>query len=172
MSSETVAYIAAAGTAVGALIGAATGGVVSFRLDRAREKRRAKVGARLVRLDLSLLASALRDAEHDQRWWVFRDDDVLASWSEYAEAIAPRLSPQDFEDVTQSMSDLTRFSREIRRTPRPANQPYWDLDRPKMQEALVKWRAEATKAHNALAGLAGEKPLAEGEVLHQDQEPT
>jgi ABC-type transport system involved in cytochrome c biogenesis permease subunit len=77
VSAETVAWIAAAGTAAGALIGSAAGGIVGFTLERARERRRAFAGARLVRLDLSLTASALRDAEHDAKWWVFRDVDPM-----------------------------------------------------------------------------------------------
>ncbi len=71
VSTETVAWIAAGGAVAGALIGSAAGGAVSFALERTRERRRAFAGARLVRLDLSLTASALRDAEHDGKWWEF-----------------------------------------------------------------------------------------------------
>jgi hypothetical protein len=171
VSAETVAWIAAAGTAAGALIGSSAGGVVQFVLDRARERRRAKAGARLVRLDLSLIASALRDSEHDLKWWVFRDETVLASWEQYAEAIAPRLTPEQFEDVTQAVGELTRWVREIRKTSRDESEPYWTLP-PSMVENLKTFRENATKAHNALADLAGEKPLPERELLHEDQAPT
>jgi uncharacterized membrane protein YccC len=91
-STETVAWIAAGGAVAGALIGSAAGGVVSFALERVRERRHALAGARLVRLDLSLVASALRDAEHDSKWWVFRDIDPMPAWSRYAETLSIRLS--------------------------------------------------------------------------------
>jgi membrane protein YqaA with SNARE-associated domain len=65
VSAETVALIAAGGTAVGALIGSTTGGLVDFWLDRARERRRAKVGARMVRADLALAASRLKAMEDE-----------------------------------------------------------------------------------------------------------
>jgi hypothetical protein len=93
VSSETVAWIAAGGTAAGALIGSTAGGLVSFAVERARERRRAFAGARLVRLDLSLTASALRDAEHDSKWWVFRDVDPMLAWTEFSEILSVRLSP-------------------------------------------------------------------------------
>jgi hypothetical protein len=167
-TTETVAFIAAAGTAVGALIGATSGGFVNFALERARERRRALAGARLVRLDLSLTASFIRDAEHDHCWWVFNDAAVLASWDQYAEAIAPRLSPEQFEDVTQSVGELTRFAREIRLSPRSEGVPFWSLSTQAVA-AMKVFRTNATKAHDALASLAKEKRLAEGKLLHDDQ---
>jgi hypothetical protein len=171
VSSETVALIAAAGTAAGALIGSTSGGVIQFRLDRAREKRRAFAGARLVRLEISLTASALRDAEHDAKWWVFWEDDPLPAWERYAEALSVRLTPDEFEAVTQSVSEMSRFSKHIREAPMDGH-GYWTLS-PKAVGKLKEMREHATAAFNALAKIAKDPGVVEsGKVLHDDQEPT
>jgi hypothetical protein len=120
-STETVALIAAGGTAAGALIGSTAGGVVSSVLERKREKRRAFARARLVRLDLSLMASALRDAEHDARWWQFRDIDPMPAWTEYAETLSVRISPAQFEDVTWT----SRTSASADSCPTPSSRATW-----------------------------------------------
>jgi hypothetical protein len=171
-SATTVAWIAAGGTAAGALIGSAAGGLVSHALERARDRRRAVAGARLVRLDLALTASAIRDAEHDKKWWIFRDADVVPAWMEYADTLSPRLSPAEFEDVTQSVGELTRFAREIRTAPRGRDEPYWWTLPPAMIPMLVVMRENATKAYNALAKVAKDNPVPTGQLLHDDQKPT
>jgi hypothetical protein len=171
-SAETVAWIVAGGTAAGALIGSAAGGVVSFRLERARERRRALAGARLVRLDLAPMASALRDAEHDGKWWVFRDVDPMQAWIDYAEILSVRLSVAQFEDVTQSVSELSRFSKNIRNAPRNPQEPFWTLNSSAV-DRLRDMRTQATKAFNALAKVAkDENVVPEGRLLHEDQQPT
>jgi hypothetical protein len=172
VDTDTVAWIAAAGTAAGALIGSAAGGLVSFALERARERRKALAGARLLRLDLSLTASALRDAEHDQKWWVFRDVEPMPSWSEYADTLTVRLTPEQLEDVTQSVSELLRYSREIQKAPRSASVPYWELSDKELR-AVHTMRGNATKAFNALAEVAQDPEVVpKGELLHDKQEPT
>jgi hypothetical protein len=171
-SAETVAWIAAGGTAVGALIGSTAGGLVSHALERARDRRRALAGARLVRLDLSLTASAIRDAEHDKKWWTFRDVDAIPAWAEYADTLSARLSPEEFEDVTQSVSELTRFAREIQRAPRGPSERYWWELPPAMIPKLTVMRENATKAYNALANVAKDHPVPPGQLLHDDQMPT
>jgi hypothetical protein len=172
VSSETVAWIAAGGTAAGALIGSTAGGLVSFAVERARERRRAFAGARLVRLDLSLTASALRDAEHDSKWWVFRDVDPMLAWTEFSEILSVRLSPAQFDDVTQAVSELSRFSKHIRETPRPREQPYWTLPDSTV-DRLRDMRANATKAFNSLAAVAKDPDVVPaGQLLHENQRPT
>jgi hypothetical protein len=171
-STETVAWIAAGGAVAGALIGSAAGGVVSYMLERARDRRRALAGARLVRLDLSLTASAIRDAEGDKKWWVFRDVDAIPAWAEYADTLSGRLSPEEFEDVTQSVSELTRFAREIQKAPRGPDEPYWWALPTAMIDQLVVMRENATKAYDALANVAKDKPVQAGQLLHDDQMPT
>jgi uncharacterized membrane protein YuzA (DUF378 family) len=49
--------------------------------------------------------------------------------------------------------------------------PLWDFG-PQMVTALRVFRTNATKAHYALVGLAGETPLAAGKLLREDQPPT
>lgn len=171
VSAETVAWIAAGGTAAGALIGAATGGVVRFVLDRAQERRRAFAGARLVRLEISLTASALRDAEHDGKWWVFWEADPLPAWERYAEALSVRLTPAEFEAVTQSVSEMSRFSKHVRETPMDGH-GYWTLNAEAVR-LLRDMRAKATAAHNALAKIAKDPDVTPaGKLLHDGQEPT
>ncbi len=51
----------------------------------------------------------------------------MPAWTEYAETLSVRLSPAEFEDVTQSVSELSRFSKHIRDTPRAPQEPYWTL---------------------------------------------
>ena len=63
VSAVTVALIAAGGTALGALVGSATGGVMDVFLDHVRERRRVKVEARMVRVDLTMAASRLKTIE-------------------------------------------------------------------------------------------------------------
>jgi hypothetical protein len=170
VSTEAVAWIAAGGTAAGALIGSTAGGVVNFVLERARERRRAYAGARLVRLDLSLMASALRDAEHDARWSVFRDVDPMTAWTEYAEVLSVRLSGAQFEDVTQSVSE--RFSMHIRQVPRADEEPYWTLP-PSTLEKVRDMREHATNAFNALAKVSRDDDrVPVGQLLHEGQAPT
>lgn len=145
---------------------------MSFGLERVRERRNALAGARLVRLDLSLMASALRDAEHDGKWWVFRDVDPMPAWNRYAETLSVRLSPAQYEDVTQSVSELSRFSKHIHNAPRTSSEPFWPLSPPDV-EALRHMRENSTKAFNALANLAKDDDVVpSGKLLHDDQQPT
>lgn len=163
VSAETVAYIAAGGTAVGALIGATAGGVVDLLMARSTVKRRAKVGARLVRGDLAMAASHLRSAEKDGRWWVYYDTNMQA-WEEYRDALADRLNDADMETVSQSTMELAHFHEKLERAPEP---PAGYRSLPKSGPALRIMRENATKAWNALAGPA------EGEtitgLLHEDE---
>jgi hypothetical protein len=66
---------------------------------------RPKAGARLVRLELALAASQLRDAEEDRKWWAFYSTSMPA-WSRYDDVLARRLSSEDFDVVTQSVGEL------------------------------------------------------------------
>lgn len=172
VSAETIAWIAAGGTAAGALIGSTSGGVIEFLLDRARERRRALAGARLVRLEIALTASALRDAEHDGKWWVFWEADPLPAWERYAEALSVRLTPEEFEAVTQSVSELSRFSKQIREAPMHDGGSYWTLP-PASLAPIFEMRKNATSAFNALAKIANDPDVVQpNKLLHQDQPPT
>jgi len=98
----------------GALIGATTGGIVDFVLERLREKRDAKVGARLVRLDLALAASQIRSAEADGKWWVFFNT-TMHGWEAHRTSLAARLNEDAFEAITQSVAELQRFGADMDR---------------------------------------------------------
>jgi hypothetical protein len=56
-----------------------------------RERREAKVGARLVRTDLALAASHLKNAEDDGKWWPFYRLS-MGAWSSYRSALAAVLN--------------------------------------------------------------------------------
>jgi hypothetical protein len=155
VSTESVALIAAAGTAVGALIGSATGGVMDFWLDRARERRRAKVGARMVRAELAMAASRLKAIEDEKKWWNFYEFPMPA-WSVYEDALTARLKPDKLEPVTQAVLGLrvvTDAARAAGRHPTLPYQPYED------SATVRRVREEATAGYNALASLAGERKV-------------
>ena len=156
VSAETVALIAAAGAALGALIGAASGGVVEFLLDRAREKRDAKVGARLVRLDLALAASQLKAAEGEGKWWVFYSTS-MEGWEAHRTSLAARLDDDDFETVTQSVAELQRFGVQVKQMTPAQGRSFHDLG---LSAAVFgRMRENATNAYNALAKLAKQRPV-------------
>jgi len=159
---EAAAWIAVVGTALGALIGATSGGLVDLVLERMREARDAKVGARLVRLDLALAASQMKDAEDTGCWWVFFDTKMDA-WAAHRASLAARLSDQDFETVTQAVAELERFSADMKQAPRDPDASFRTLS-PASQEALLTMRGNATLAYNALARMARGEGSAE--LLH------
>src|SRR5438105_11466197 len=105
VGTEAVAFIAAGGAVVGALIGSVAGGAVDFSMERVRERRRAKVGARMVRVDLTLAASRLKAIEDERKWWDFYDFPMSA-WSVYEDALAARLSSEELKPVTQAVGGL------------------------------------------------------------------
>ncbi len=163
MSGETIAWIAVAGTALGALIGSASGGVVEFVLDRLREKRAAKVGARLVRVDLALAASQLKAAEDEHEWWVFYSTRMDA-WEQHAAALAARLSEEDCQVVTQAVGELKRFDSDMKQAPVDPGKSFRTLSRPESIKALHTMRENATRAYNALSKLGKQTP--EKGLLH------
>jgi len=163
ISAETAAWIAVVGTALGALIGATTGGLVDFVLERLREARDAKVGARLVRLDLALAASQMKEAEDTGQWWVFFDTK-MEGWAAHRASLAARLSDEDFETVTQSVAELERFGADMKQAPLEPNTSFRALS-PSSIAPLRKMRTNATLAYDALARLAkGERSAG---LLHE-----
>ncbi len=96
----------------------------------------------------------------------------MSAWTEYAETLSVRLSPAQFEDVTQSVSELSRFSKHIRDSRRAPGDPYWTLSRSTV-DRLREMREHATSAFNALAKVAKDPEMVPaGELLHEDQQPT
>ena len=163
VSTETVAFIAASGAIAGALVGSVAGGVGDFRLERAREKRRAMVGARMVRAELATAAGRLKAIEDEGVWWDFYEFPMRA-WATYEDALTARL--EDVETVTQAVMGLTVISERMAKRPRtgpPGSTPVTDTD------AVHRVRGDATAAHNALAKLAGSEPVVG--LLHDDPPP-
>jgi hypothetical protein len=102
---------------------------------------------------------------------VFWEDDPLPAWERYAEALSVRLTPDEFETVTQSVSEMSRFSKQIREAPMDGH-GYWTLS-PKAVAGLKTMRENATAAFNALAKIAKDPGVVEpGKLLHDDQKPT
>jgi hypothetical protein len=164
VSAEAVAWIAAGGAVAGALIGSAAGGVVDFLLERQRERRDAKVGARLVRLDLALAADQLKQAEGDGQWWVFFSTS-MPGWEGHLASLSARLDERDFEVVTQSVAELQRFGADMKQAPLEPGASFRLVNTPESLKALHKMRVNATKAYNALAKLAKQGTV-EG-LLHE-----
>ena len=156
---ETVAWIAAAGAVLGALIGASTGGAVDFVMERMREGRDAKVGARLVRLDLALAASQLKQTEEDGRWWVFFNTR-MDGWAVHKTSLTARLDNDDFETVTQAVAELERFGADMRQAPLEEGASFRVIPDSALPQ-IRAMRTNATKAFNALA------PIAEGATTNR-----
>lgn len=167
ISTETVAWIAAAGASGGALVGATAGGVVDFGLDRLRERREAKVGARLLRLDLALAASQLKDAEDDGKWWVFFNTR-MPGWQAHRDSLTARLRHGDFETVTQSVAELERFGEDMKQAPLDSGASFRTVARSK--DSIRRMRSNATHAYNALAKLSGGERVPGEKLLHEDDE--
>jgi len=99
--------LAAAG---GAIAGALAGGIADAVVDRRREGRLAKAGARLVAEDLMRTIQHIQLAVKDGRW--FRDTTFSrASWDEYRAVLAAELSARQFNAVVLAVEGLDRFAR-------------------------------------------------------------
>lgn len=162
VSAQTVAWIAVIGATGGALIGATAGGLVDFLLERARERRDAKVGARLVRLDLAVAADQIKAAEGEYKWWTFYNTR-MEGWQAHRASLAARVDDDDFELITQAVAELQRFHEDMQQAPLVPDASFRLLS-PTSVEALQRMRRNATVAYNALATLAKGKTV-EG-LLH------
>lgn len=161
-STETVALIASAGTAVGAVVGATAGGVVDLAIARASERRDAKAGARLVRADLAVAASQLREAEHEGKWWAFFNTRMDA-WAAHRASLSARLDDARFEVVTQAVMELERFGADMKQAPLAPGASFRDVSA--SSTALRTMRENATAAYNALADEAEGRPV--NGLLHE-----
>ncbi len=97
-----------------------------------------------------MAASHLRAAEKDLKWWVYYDT-TMASWTEYRDALAARLTDDDFETVSQSTMELARLHGELAKAPK-ADLGFRPM--PQSGPAFLVMRDNATKAWNVLAGPA------------------
>jgi hypothetical protein len=152
VSGETAAWIAATRAVLGGLIGAVAGAFARYGLDVLRQRREAKVGARLVRLDLTLAGGQMKDAEGTGQGWVFFSTRMDA-WTAYQASLVGALKEREFEIVTQSISELERFESDMKQAPLVPGATYRQLS-DGSREALRRMRENATAGYNALAKLA------------------
>jgi hypothetical protein len=90
---------------LGALAGAATGGVAERLAIRRRDRRQARAAARLVRADLSIAAEQLASAVGELLWWPFYKLE-FKSWTTYRGLLAMELSSEHWGLVSQSCTEL------------------------------------------------------------------
>jgi hypothetical protein len=178
VSAETAAWIAVLGAIGGALIGATAGGFVDFLLARVRERREAVVGARLVRNDLFVAASQLKSAEDSGKWFLMYELE-MAAWHTHRTALAAKLTPEQYEVVSQAVSRLELLTKwlnaiiagqiptakidEIRDKPRVVWMPVGE------DAQLRQFRVNATAAYNTLQRLSGGERIQSGLLF--DEQP-
>jgi hypothetical protein len=153
MHADATIVSAAAGV-LGALVGAATGGVSERLAIRQRDKRQARAAARLVRADLSIAAEQLASAIGELLWWPFYKLE-FESWTTYRDLLAMELSAEHWGLVSQSCTELQSLGET------QILSPNWNSTGPMERsrdaaDSFLKLRADAIKAHNALAPLAEE----------------
>jgi hypothetical protein len=138
----------AVGALGGALIGVVAGGVVESALDWRRDRKLAKVGARLVGSDLADADTKLHEMQTLGKVLGYRSFP-MSNWNEYRSALAAGLDSEAFEAVSRSIVQIKDFSTnrdEVLKGDRAADVP---------PDAFNSMRDNAAKAYNALAGLAG-----------------
>jgi hypothetical protein len=114
-SGQSVAgsIIAASATVIGVIVGGFLTGVVGHLRDRAREKRLAQTGARVVAADLAEASAALTI--------VSTTGDLIAeqvpappeSWPAYREVLAARLPPEAWDQAWRAIAAVGRMAREL-----------------------------------------------------------
>jgi hypothetical protein len=138
------------------LVGATAGGIVEWLLGLRRERADAKAGARLVAGDIASAESQIAVAEQTGDWWGFYGHPI-ASWPDYRDVLAAKLSNDGFEVVSQAVIVLESIRQKLPSSPRGseeiARQGFLKMADP--EKALNPIRREAAKACNALADLAG-----------------
>lgn len=158
MSNLTIAVIAATGTALGAVVGGTVNGIVKTLQDRGAIKRRATVGARLVRRDLAVADHFLLLAADERKWWQFYDVG-LAAFDRYEDVLVHKLSAAEVETVTQAVVELVKLDAGMRVTPQAeAGLAHWDLGEASLT-AIKRMRKNNAAAYNALAKLAGQPAI-------------
>jgi hypothetical protein len=151
VAAETVALIAAGGTAVGALIGAATGGAVNYSLDNLRNRRQARIAARLVRRDLHLAASHFSVVEAEGKWYPEYQVST-ASFDRYEEILADKLSTIDLGLTSVSVEVVRRIDLVLQKHLVDGAQYIVADD----ADSWRNWQELVTIGYNALAALAEE----------------
>lgn len=148
VSTESVAIIAASGAILGALVGASAGGIVNAKLDRIRERRDARAGARLVRADLDAIAQQLEEAEATGRWFCFFSAQ-MKGWEAHRVSLSARLDEPDLRRVTRAVMELERFHVDMVQAALEPGTTYRDVAA--NHDALRRMRQNATDAYNVLS---------------------
>jgi hypothetical protein len=152
MTSAGWAVIGAIG---GALVGSLAGVIGEAWLRGRGERHRAKVGARLLRVDLefarAIIDEVLADDQH--RWYDYFSFNS-ANWETYGDTLAARLEADDFKAVTTGVVVLRKTFSAIPAAPNFPNERWMALP-PGSVEGLRGMRREASIAHAALAAVGG-----------------
>jgi hypothetical protein len=146
--------VAAAATLLGAVLGVGLGGLITYLLERRREKARARAGARLVRHDLAHAADHLREAQEQGVWrafWITR----VEHWNEYRDLLAEHLDTVRWETVAEAVGDLRHIQVEMKELELVAGETRYVQISDQGRERVMAGRKEACLAYNALAKLAG-----------------
>src|SRR4051794_4485636 len=105
MLAVSAAVVTGSAALLGAIVGAATGGVVDYWLERRREIHEARAGARLLQAELSAAASQLEAVGRERKWWVFYEMP-LPAWDGYRGVLSAQLEPGEWMTVSQSVVEL------------------------------------------------------------------
>jgi len=156
-SDTTTAIIAALAALGGAAVGAAVGGLVTYYLERRREKATAVGAARLVRTDLQTVATHLRVAERDGNWRIYFDLEIKA-WDEYRDALATTLESKQWAAVDDAVRVIRALADGVA-VFEAKGAPLGPLIalRGSSRASLPEIRDRARKAYDALADLAKEE---------------
>jgi hypothetical protein len=146
------AVVTGSAAVLGALVGAAAGGLVDAWLSGRGERARARTGARLVASDLDKSANLLAVMASDRNWY-HEQELAVGAWPEYRDVLAVRLEDR-FEAVSNAVVGLAVLTSARGRTEQPAPN---DRDVGGFDEL----RAMATEAYNGLADL-GQLPEVTG----------
>jgi hypothetical protein len=157
-STEAVAFIAAGAALLGGVLGALTGGVVDWALERRRERAKAKAGARLIRSKLHTVAVQIGISESDGHWrsaW----EMSLEEWESYRDVLAPALSVSQWAAVDNGVRLIRLLDYGIKVVETEEDGPKArTFLAPSAIEGLPELREVARLAYNALG------PIAEGET--------
>ena len=151
------------GVVLATVVAAAVDAVFEWR----RERKLAKAGARLVAAEIAGYDSHLESAERERKWWRFYGVEI-ASWDEYRNVLAVKLSQEEFEAVSQCVMVLEGMRRSMPELPGFRNDP----DLPFVQvkpDKIEPMRKETALAYNALAKFAGHGK--EGEIIERPTRP-
>lgn len=141
----------------GALVGAVAGGLVTYVLERRRDRTQGRAAARLMRMELAVRKEELESAVQELQWWPFYDFSLQA-WDRYRDLLAGLLGADRWLLVSQSAMELQGMGTWVLKAPvaeSAGNQPFGITE--SMAKGLLTMRENAVEAYNTLGPLADEK---------------